>query len=169
MRAKLPWILLAVSIVLNIFVIGGFVYTKRVAESRMMDRSPIMAAARELNLSGPQKEAFEKMRADIRKSSSDIRNEARPLRRELLGELAKPQPDFAAVDRKIDDLGDVQGKKYKAMVRSVHEFQQSLTPEQQEAFRKGIRENSLRRGMQGGRRGDGRDGSGREKSSPPPR
>ena len=160
MRAKLPWILLAISVVLNIFAVGGFIYAKRATETRIMNRSPVMMAARQLDLTDPQKQAFEKMRADIRKSSSDIRDEMRPLRRELLTELAKPQPDFAMVDRKIDDLGDVQGKKFKAMVRSVHEFQQALTPEQQEAFRKGIRDNMGRRGMRGERRD--RDGA------PPP-
>lgn len=160
MRAKLPWILLAISVVLNIFAVGGFLYAKRATETRIMNRSPVMMAARQLDLTDPQKQAFEKMRADIRKSSSDIRDEMRPLRRELLTELAKPQPDFATVDRKIDDLGDVQGKKFKAMVRSVHEFQQTLTPQQQEAFRKGIRDNMGRRGMRGERRD--RDGA------PPP-
>lgn len=160
MRTKLPWILLAISVVLNVFVVGGFFYAKGRSEARMMDRSPIMAAVRDLDLTGPQKQALEKMRADIRKSSSDIRDEMRPLRRELLTELAKPQPDFTQVDRRIDDLGDVQSKRFKAMVRAVHEFQQTLTPEQQEAFRKGIRENMGRRGMRGDRRD--RDGA------PPP-
>lgn len=160
MRTKLPWILLAISMVLNVCAVGGFFYAKGRGEARMMDRSPIMAAVRDLNLTEPQKQALEKMRTDIRKSSNDIRDEMRPLRRELLTELGKPQPDFAAVDRKIDDLGDVQGKRFKAMVRAVHEFQQTLTPEQQEAFRKSIRDNMGRRGMRGERRD--RDGA------PPP-
>ncbi len=156
MRAKLPWILLAISVALNVFVVGGFFYAKQMGGSRWMDRSPIMAAARELELTDPQKQALEKMQADIRRSSSEIREEMRPLRRDLLDELGKPQLDFDVVDRKIDDLGDVQNKRFKAMVRAVHEFQQSLTPQQQEQFRTAIRENMSRRGKSGDRgdRGD---------------
>lgn len=152
MRTKLPWILLAISMVLNVFAVGGFIYAKQRGDGRMMRHSVIMESTGDLNLTAAQKDAFEKMRNDIRKSSSDIRDEMRPLRRELLSELAKPQPDFSAVDRKIDDLGDVQGKRFKAMVRAVHEFQQTLSPEQQEKFRKNIRDNSSRRGE---RRRDG--------------
>lgn len=154
MRKKLPWILLAISVALNIFAVAGFFYAKSQAEMRMLDRSPVMAAARELNLTEPQKAAFEKMRNDIRRASDDIRAEMRPVRRQLLDELAKPQPDFAAADQRIDDLGDIQGKRFKAMVRAVHEFQQSLTPQQQEQFRKAMREQMTRRAMQRGRPGN---------------
>ncbi|MDF3074578.1 MAG: Heavy-metal resistance [Alphaproteobacteria bacterium] len=153
MRTRLPWILLAISVALNVFAVGGFLYAKNQHESRMMDRSPVMAATRDLKLTPAQNEALEKMRADIRKSSSDIRDEMRPLRRELLAEIGKDQPDFAAVDRKIDDLGDVQGKRFKAMVRAVHEFQQTLTAEQRAAFRKAMSEHMTRRMMRSGRRG----------------
>lgn len=154
MRSKLPWILLAISLAVNVFVVAGFFYAKHRAGERMMDRSPIVAATRDLTLTAPQKDALEKMRADIRRASNDIRDEMRPLRRELLDELGKPQPDFAAVDAKIDDLGDIQGKRFKAMVRAVYEFQQTLTPQQQEQFRKAMRDHMVRRSMQRGRRGD---------------
>lgn len=145
MRSKLPWILLAISVALNVFVVGGFFYAKHMGEARMRDRSPIVAAARGLELTTAQQAALEKMQADIRRSSGEIREEMRPLRRELLAELGKPQPDFDAVDRKIDDLGDVQNKRFKVMVRAVHEFQQSLTPEQQDAFRQAMNERMSRR------------------------
>jgi Spy/CpxP family protein refolding chaperone len=158
MRTKLPWILLALSVALNVFAVAGFLYAKHRHESRMMDRSFVMAATRDLDLNAAQKEALEKMRADIRKSSSDIRDEMRPLRRDLLVELGKDQPDFAAVDRKIDDLGDVQGKRFKAMVRAVHDFQQTLTPEQRAAFRKAMSDHMARRMMRSGRRGGDGDG-----------
>jgi Spy/CpxP family protein refolding chaperone len=160
MRTRLPWILLAISVALNVFAVAGYFYAKNRHESRMMDRSPIMAATRDLKLTPAQNEALEKMRADVRKSSSDIRDEMRPLRRELLVELGKDQPDFAAVDRKIDDLGDVQSKRFKAMVRAVHDFQQTLTPEQRAEFRKAMNEHMARRMMQrGGRRGGDGDAS----------
>lgn len=158
MRAKLPWILLALSVVLNIFVVGGVIYGKRAAEHRMGGRSPIVAALREMDLEGPQKAALEKLRDELRQSSDDIRDEMRPLRRGLLREMVKPNPDFAAADADIDRLGDIQSKKYKAMVRSVHEFHQSLTPEQREAFARAIAENLKRRDERRARQEDRRDG-----------
>lgn len=154
MRARLPWILFFISLALNVFAVGGFIYAKNRAESRWSERSPITSAVRDLDLTAAQKAALEKMRNDIRRSSEDIRNEMRPLRRQLLQELGKPQPDFASVDTRIDDISDMQGKRFKAMVRAVHEFQQTLTPEQQEQFRKAMAEHMARRGMRRGRDGD---------------
>jgi Spy/CpxP family protein refolding chaperone len=158
MRSKLPWILLAISVALNVFVVGGFFYAKSRAEHRWQHRSSIASATENLKLTDAQKVALEKMREDIRRSSEDIRNEMRPLRRELLQELAKPQPDFAAADKRIDDLGDIQSKRFKAMVRAVHEFQLTLTPQQQEEFRKAMSEHMARRGLRRGGRDGGREG-----------
>ncbi|MGE0657979.1 MAG: Spy/CpxP family protein refolding chaperone [Reyranellaceae bacterium] len=154
MRAKLPWILLALSLVLNVFAIGGFIYGKRLAEHRMGSRSPIVAALHELDLDGPQKGALEKLREELRADSNDIRDEMRPLRRELLAEMTKATPDFAAADAKIDTLGDIQSKKYKAMLRSVNEFYQTLTPEQRQALQAGIAENLKRRDERRARRAE---------------
>ncbi len=156
MRAKLPWILLALSLVLNVFAIGGFIYGKRLAEHRMGGRSPIVAALHKLDLNGPQKAALEKLRQELRDDSNDIRDEMRPLRRELLTEMTKATPDFAAADAKIDTLGDIQSKKYKAMLRSVNEFYQTLTPEQRQALQAGIAENLKRRDERRARRDDAR-------------
>lgn len=154
MRTRLPWILLAISVVLNLCAVGGYLYGKRMADEHRAGRSPIAAAARSIDMTDAQKQAFAEMRQSVRKSSADIRAEMRPLREAMLAELAKPQPDFAIVDGHIDSLGDVQGKRYKAMVRSLYEFQQTLTPQQQEAFRKGMADHFARRMMQRGRSGD---------------
>jgi Spy/CpxP family protein refolding chaperone len=154
MRSKLPWILFALSLALNIFAVGGFIYAKTQREQGWERRSSMAAAAEDIKLNDAQKVALEKMRTDIRRSSEEVRNEMRPLRRELLEEVGKPQPDFAALDRRIDLLGDIQSKRYKATVRAVHEFQQTLTPEQREQFRKAMAEHSARRSMRRGRDGD---------------
>lgn len=153
MRAKLPWILLAISLALNVFVIGGYIYGKSRSDHRW-SRWSFTAVAEQLDLNSAQKQALEKMRVEIRRSSDDSREQMRPLRRELLEELAKPQPDFAAADRRIDEIGDMQSKRYKAMVRAVHEFQQTLTPQQQEQFRKSMNEMMNRRGKRGDRDGE---------------
>ncbi|MGE0152406.1 MAG: Spy/CpxP family protein refolding chaperone [Reyranellaceae bacterium] len=155
MRAKLPWILLAISLVLNACAVAGFFYAKSRADGRMWDRSPVGAAARSLDLNEQQKAALEKMHQDIRRSSGESRAEMRPLRQQMLEQFAKPQPDFAAIDSDIDQLGDLQSKRYKAMVRAIHEFQQTLTPQQREKFIQGMRDHMQRRMMQRGRRGEG--------------
>ncbi len=140
MRARLPWILFAISLTLNLAIAGAVLWHLWKAPDRFADRAPVMQAARGLHLDGAQREKFDLFRKTVRQSFEDMRKDVRPLRRELLSQMAKPQPDFDAIDKLIDQIGDEQGTAQKAMVRAFADFHASLTPEQRHEFRKRLRE-----------------------------
>jgi len=179
MRARLPWILFAISLTLNLAIAGAIAWHWWNGPDRALDRAPVMQAANALHLQGDQREKFLQFRQTVRQSFETMRQSVRPLRRELLSQLAKPQPDFDAIDRLIDQLGDQQGTAQKAMVRAFAEFHASLTPEQRQEFRKHLRERAGGRLLDaivnpGGPRGERqgpprqRDGANGPPGNPPP-
>lgn len=139
MRARLPWILFAISLVLNLCAVGGYLYVTRLAHASV-GRSPVMAAAESMKLTGEQKEKLEALRKSVRQTTQDMRSTVAPLRRELFSEFDKPQPDFAVVDRLIDQISATQAQSQKATARAVNDFQNSLSAEQREEFRQRLRE-----------------------------
>ncbi len=145
MRAKLPWILFAISLTLNLAIAGAIGWHMWRGEDRMVDRAPVMRAANSLKLDAQQREKFMQFRQTSRQSLDVMRQTVRPLRRELLGQLGKPQPDFDAIDQKIDAIGGEEAKVQKAMVRAFADFYASLNPEQRQEFRKHLRERAGRR------------------------
>lgn len=161
MRARLPWILFAVSLILNVFVVGGFLYTRHVAD-RPPPGGPVWMAARSLELDDAQKEAFRQLRAEGRRNFEEMRETMRPLRERLTGELAKPAPDFATVDRLIDEISVAETIKQKAMARTVQRFVDTLRPEQRAQFHRAVQEQVSRRFPEPGKPGRSRP----EPSSP---
>ncbi len=174
MRRRLPWILFAISLTLNVAIAGAFAWHVWRGEDRMVDRTPIMRAANALQLEGAQREKLVQFRQAARQAFEATRQTVRPLRRELLAELAKPQPDLAAVDRMIDQISAEQAKVQKAMVHAFAEFYAGLTPEQRNAYNKNLREragarvlNAIVNPGESGDRGGDRGGPGRRGNGPP--
>ena len=140
MRLRLPWILFAVSLTLNLAIAGAFGWHLWHGSEALLDRAPVMQAANSLRLEGVQRQKLDQFRQTARHAIELRRQNVRPMRRELLDQLSKPSPDFDAVDRMIDQIGDEQGKVQKTMVRAFAEFHASLTPDQRQEFRKRLRE-----------------------------
>ncbi len=141
MRARLPWILFAISLTLNIAIagtIGWHVWHDN--DDHMVDRSPVMRAAGALKLQAAQREKLDQFRQASRQSIEAMRQNVRPLRRAMIGELAKSKPDLAAVDQLIDQINGEEAKVQKTMARAFADFHASLTPEQRLEFRKTLRE-----------------------------
>jgi Spy/CpxP family protein refolding chaperone len=147
MRARLPWILFAISLVLNICVIAGFFYVTKLG-GEQSEQSPGRAAvfaAGKLKLDDAQKRQLDQMRQTLRKVQQDNAAATRPLRREMLRELNVASPDMAKVDGLVDKLAEQQALTYKAAARAINDFQNVLRPEQRAEFRNLMRERAAAR------------------------
>jgi uncharacterized membrane protein len=102
----------------------------------------VVQAAGALKLDAAQRVKLEQFRHTARQSIDAMRQNVRPLRRTMIGELAKPQPDLAAVDQLIDQINDEEAKVQKTMARAFADFHASLTPEQRQEFRKHLRQHA---------------------------
>lgn len=151
MRARLPWILFAISLVINLCVVAGFLYYKR-ADHRWNQSgsgSTVVFAASKLNLTTEQKARLDTMRQTLRKTQQESSAAVRPLRRALLEEINQPQPDFTKIDKLIDELSVRQAGAIKNAARAIDEFQKSLQPEQRAEFRRLIAQRAGERMMFG--------------------
>lgn len=131
----LPWVLLALSLALNLFFIGGHVYTRslvhRLGESRL-ERTTLMAER--LGLTAEQKAAFNGLQAKYRARAVGYRGAAREAAEKIWAELAKAKPDQAVVDRNLKALFDNRYELQREASRYTIEFMAGLQPAQKERF-----------------------------------
>jgi uncharacterized membrane protein len=142
MKARLPWILLALSLALNVFFVGGFVWTKTRASAAAAAQGEaataaafrpaerLRAAAKELGLDPAQRAALETFVRAARQNARHLREQNQPLFDAAWAELAKANPDEAVLNRAFDE-GVAHRRAYQAeMVRALREFLATLSDEQ---------------------------------------
>ncbi len=131
----LPWFLLALSLTLNVFFVGGHVYTRalldRVSEAKS-ERARF--AAERLGLDPAQQQEFKALRRKIRARRRDYRVRNREHLRVLWSEIAKPTPDETAVDARLRALADNRYAFHKDTAAFARDFLANLGPDQKKAF-----------------------------------
>ncbi len=149
MTMRLMQIVLAMSLLLNMFVLAGFVYRSWIAppptelaakrspapHSAGLPPSLVEGMARELGLDDGQRAAllavFEKAAADRRRRVRDIQQ----VRDEAAAELRKPEVDLARIDGLVDKVSRLRGEQQRENLRAVLQFEPQLTPQQRERLR----------------------------------
>jgi Spy/CpxP family protein refolding chaperone len=131
MRTRLPWLLLALSVALNVFFVGGAIWMKtRAGHGWMRPAERIEAAVKELHLDARQREALQDFLATMRVRAHQLREQNRPLIDAAWMELAKAAPDEAALGRAFDE-GTANRRAFQLDTsRALHQFLRSLTDEQ---------------------------------------
>src|SRR5262249_36215638 len=99
MRRYLPWGLLAVSVALNAFFVGGHFYRRWVVEHGMPHGMGRAEAIERLNLDANQRRALGELREALRERARASRVADRELGLKLFDEATKPQLDTATVDQ----------------------------------------------------------------------
>ncbi len=135
MGKNLAWILLAVSVALNIFFAGGVVYSKMTAE-RLKD-SPerrIDFVAEQLNLSDSQREGLIALRTKVGERWRAGREKRGNLSGTLMAELAKPELDMERLEALIRGRSDRSVGRFQELARDLHAYLATLSPEQREQF-----------------------------------
>ena len=137
MRRYLPWILLAVSVALNVFFVGGHVYARRMAESQVEPEAagPAHPAFARLGLTPEQRENLMKLRGKARERTKANRPIDRELGLALLDELMKPSRDAQAVDALLRQLAERRAAHVRPAIEELAGFLATLSPEQRARVR----------------------------------
>jgi Spy/CpxP family protein refolding chaperone len=156
MRAKLPWILLAVSLLGNA-VLAGAVYTlTREEDPAAKQAAHLDSVAERLNLTAEQRDGLIALRDRARarrESLSEERKQAREGRRAaFLEELAKPEFDRARIAALMEERGARRRAHFADLAAGLHAYLATLNPSQREQFLAMARERGFLRGLFGRRR-----------------
>jgi Spy/CpxP family protein refolding chaperone len=161
MNSRLVQLLLALSLLLNCFVLAGFVYRSWVAPPfgdhpggpppppGGRPPAPFEIMMNDLKLDDAQRKAlhdqFERNGAERRDRIHQIQ-----LLREQTGEELKKQPiDFSKVDALVDQIARLRGEQQKANLHGIIEMDTQLTPQQRERMHQILAERFLGMGGPG--------------------
>ncbi len=145
MAPRFLHILLGLSLLLNCFVLAGFVYRSWISPPTFDARmplppppppggrpSPIEGLAHELDLDDAQRAAlrglFEQYAAQRRERAREIQK----VREQTAAELRRPKMDLARVDGLVEQMARLRAEQQKENLRTVAQFEPQLRPEQRE-------------------------------------
>jgi len=140
MRRNLLWVLLTASLVVNVFLLGGFLYQRVVGPGADPDRrSAVDEVAESLNLEASKRQALEVLREKALAGRESSREAWKTLRMAVVEELAKPQFDREAVLAIYEARMETMKGSFDhvaASLEDLHGYLQALTPEQRQEFLK---------------------------------
>lgn len=167
----LPWVILALSLGLNLFFVGGHVYGRHVAkeivkkerpqlarylERRKEVRKRVRAAMRDLNLSKEQRREFRMMRRDLAQSGRELRRKNRAPMGRLWDEFETGAPDRTKVEKLLREMADNRYAFQLEATLKAAEFMASLSPEQRKKFAVIARERNIFARLGGPNKGRGK-------------
>ncbi len=125
---KLLWVILALSLTLNICFVGGLVWMRAHHPPGPMERMERLGQT--LDLNEDQRLAFEQFVRVIRQRGRFVRETNQPLLAKIWNELAKPDASEAAVTQLGDQIRDNRATFQKEASAALLSFNKTLTPEQ---------------------------------------
>ena len=133
-RRILPWVLLALSLVLNLCFVGGalwFHYQKpwRITAAERADR-----ISAELHLDAAHQQIFRRYFRTVFAHLQLMRTEVQPLVGDFWTEIAKPQPDEAKITKLFDQAAEARRKVQRELTSETLAFLATLTPDQRTVF-----------------------------------
>ncbi len=149
MRAKLPWILLAVSLVANA-VLAGAVYTMTSAADPAAKRAAhVESVIQRLALSPGQRDGLLALREKARQGRKGSRNGHESRRAAFLDELGKPTFDREAVLALMEARSAERRARIVDVAQDLHAYLATLSPEQRQEFLAMARERGFLRRLFG--------------------
>ncbi len=153
MHARLPWVLLAVSVAANVFLVGGAAYTLIGRDGPTAERTaPIDAAGERLGLTPAERDGLLALREKVRGRREAMRATHDRRRGAFLGELGKPAFDRARVTALMDERWMTRRDHFADLAQGLHAYLATLTPEQRAEFLVMARERGFLRGLFGRKR-----------------
>jgi uncharacterized membrane protein len=128
-RGRLVWVALALSLTLNVFFIGGLVWVKTFMRPPSFSER-LHAFGETLQLTGPQRQAFNQFIHQLRQHARAAREANQPLLAQIWTELAKPAPDNDLVTKLGAQVNDNRTAFQKEASSELLTFLKTLTPEQ---------------------------------------
>ena len=135
MRARLPWILLAISLVLNVAIIGGLLYGWQGDRHGHGPERAVEHLSEELDLTADQQQQLRTMLEGVM-DRKRARREAppSPQRQALVDLLAEESFAEAETQRLLDEISTERNLVWVEVSRDMHSFVSALDQEQQAAF-----------------------------------
>lgn len=135
MHPKLLWILLAASLLLNVFFAGGVIYSKLTADRlRGEPERRVDFVADELGLNEAQRARLMALREAARERRQDMRVEGEHLRRALIEEMGRPTLDRERVSQLLGERSRLFVSFIGEVMAETHGFLDTLEPEQRREF-----------------------------------
>lgn len=128
MMRKLPWFLLAVSIIFNFTFAGGFLQARSDALVAEGERSG--AVADELDLTDEQKEAYTSLRAEAKDRATELREAILLARQDLWAQIRSSSPDREKIQQTQKQLGELYQEYRELAGEHLQQFLGVLRPDQ---------------------------------------
>ncbi len=150
MRVKLLWILLAVSLTANVFLVAGALYTLYGEDDwRAEPSAHIDSVAERLGLSPQQRDGLLALREKARQGRKGSREGRESRRAAFIAELGKPAFDRAGVLALMEARSAKRRARIVDVAQDLHAYLATLTPEQRQEFLAMARERGFLRRMFG--------------------
>lgn len=138
----IPWVLLALSLVLNAFFVAGHYYTgARLEEARGSSAQRTGLLADRLGLTDRQTAAFHDMRTRINLARQRYDTSNARHAEVIWSELAEPRPDMERIDQNLDRFWNNRKALLKTNIGAARDFLDKLDDDQRQAFINLAREN----------------------------
>jgi Spy/CpxP family protein refolding chaperone len=146
MSARLTQVLLALSLLLNCFVLAGFVWRTWIEPPPFhraggpppgpRNMSPLEALAQDLELDTAQRQELRSVFDHYADARRDRFREIQKVRDAMVTELQKPDFDLAKIDPLIDQITELRRDAQKQNMRSIAELASKLKPAQRDKLHK---------------------------------
>lgn len=128
------WIALALSLTLNVCLVGGLVWAMVALEPMPAPAERFIAVGRSLHLDGPQRAALAAFETTAREASRTLRESNAPVMQKIWNEMAQAKPDEATISRLTDEAIQNCRAYQGAMTTGLLKFLATLSPEQRSQF-----------------------------------
>jgi Spy/CpxP family protein refolding chaperone len=143
MSSRLIQVLLALSLLLNTFVLAGFVYRSWIEPPAFEHRlppppppgprpSPLETMAHDLNLDDGQRQALRAVFDQYSTTRRERLREIQKVREQVAAEYKHPSVDMARVDALIDQLTKLRAEQQKEFLGSLNQLAEQLKPDQRD-------------------------------------
>jgi Spy/CpxP family protein refolding chaperone len=140
MSSRLTQVLLALSLLLNCFVLAGFVYRTWIQPPPVhmaggplpRGMSPLEALSEDLGLDNSQRQELRPVFDHYAEARRERFREIQKVRDAMVTELQKPEFDMAKIDPLIEQMTSLRGEAQKQNMRAIAELASKLKPEQRD-------------------------------------
>ncbi|WP_428659539.1 Spy/CpxP family protein refolding chaperone [Reyranella sp.] len=149
MSSRLTQLLLALSLLLNCFVLAGFVYRSWIAPPHWQGRmggpppgqpgtwmSPLDALSQDLKLDDGQKQALKGLFEQYNTARRDRWREIQKVRGAMAAELQKPEFDMTRIEPLVEQMTRLRAEQQNESLRAISQLSPHLRPEQRDELHK---------------------------------
>lgn len=133
------WIAFALSLTLNICLVGGLVWAMLAAEPVPAPAERFVAIGRSLQLDAQQRSALAAFESTALQATRSLRENNSPVMQQIWNEMAQAKPDEGKISQLIDEAINNRRAYQGKMTSALLTFLATLSPEQRTQFAQFVR------------------------------